>query len=101
MLKKHLFQKLNSSINVAGIRNINKKMFSNLFNDDLLLRNKEFAANFKDSIYHKVFYDINLQNTLNSLYLINREIENIVFIGPNPYLFLEKLPPSKLTIAIN
>lgn len=98
MLKKNLLLHLNNFRYNAGIKNINKKSFSNLFNDELLLRNKEFAANFKESIYHKVFYDINLQNTLNSLYLINRDVENIVFIGPNPYLFLEKLPPSKLKI---
>jgi hypothetical protein len=72
-----------------------QKKFSKLFNDDLFIENKKFAANFKDSIYHKVFYDISLQYTLNSLFLINKEINNIVFVGPNPYLFLEKLPPSK------
>jgi len=92
--------KLNNLIrlNFSNIHNklITKRKFSTLFNDELYLRNKEFAANFKDSIYHKAFYDINLQNTLNSLFLINREISNIVFVGPNPYLFLEKLPPSKI-----
>jgi hypothetical protein len=86
----NLRRKNNSLINNLKI----KKSFSTLFNEELFLRNKEFAANFKDSVYQKVFYDINLQNTLNSLFLINREIKNIVFVGPNPALFLEKLPPS-------
>lgn len=89
---------------IGRTRSINKpwitKSFSTLFDDELFLRNKEFAANFKESVYHKVFYDINLQNTLNSLFLINREINNIVFVGPNPYLFLEKLPPSKLIVLL-
>lgn len=82
-------------------KHLTKRSFSNLFDTELLIKNKQFAANFKDSVYHKAFYDINLQNTLNTLFLINREINNIVFVGPNPYLFLEKLPPSKIYIGIN
>jgi len=95
MLKKTIqkFFKIDK-INIIN-KHITKRSFSNLYNNELFIRNKDFAANFKDSVYHKVFYDINLQNTLNSLFLINREVKNIVFVGPNPYLFLEKLPPSK------
>lgn len=72
-----------------------KKNFSCLFNEDLYLANKDFASKFKDNSYNKALYDINLLNTLNSLFLVKKDIENIVFVGPNPYLLLEKLPPSK------
>jgi hypothetical protein len=71
-----------------------RKSFAKIFNEKLLLQNKEFSAKFKDSNYFNFFYDINLKHSLNSLFMVKKEIKNIVFVGPNPSLFLEKIPPS-------
>jgi len=75
-----------------------RKNFAKIYNEKLLLQNKEFSAKFKDSNYFNFFYDINLKHSLNSLFIIKKDIKNIVFVGPNPNLFLEKLPPSKINI---
>jgi hypothetical protein len=73
-----------------------RKNFAKIYSEKLLLQNKEFSTNFKESTYFNFFYDINLKHSLNSLFMVKKEIKKIVFVGPNPNLFLEKIPPSKI-----
>ena len=65
----------------------------NILNKSLYQSNKNFAIQFRDSLGFKELYDINLLNLINSMFLINKPFTKVVFVGPNPQLFLEKLPP--------
>jgi NADH dehydrogenase [ubiquinone] 1 alpha subcomplex assembly factor 5 len=66
---------------------------SNLMIDKLLYKqNKDFASKFRDSDAFHYLYNTNLLNIINSMFLITKKFDNIVFMGNNPDLFIKKLP---------
>jgi hypothetical protein len=72
-----------------------RKHFSSLIFDQKAVQNyKDNAAFYRDTIYHKFLYDLNLKNLLNSMFLITKKFETVVFIGPNPESFLINKPSS-------
>jgi hypothetical protein len=73
-----------------------KTFTNNIVNKETYKFNKNFASKFRESIQFKNLYDLNLLNLINSIFLIKKELDTIVFMGNNPDLFLEKLPKSNL-----
>jgi hypothetical protein len=73
------------------IMNLNKKFFS-IVSKQVYQDNKNFAARFRDSKSHNLLYDRNLMNITQLLYLVKKPFEKIIFIGPNPDIFLTSLP---------
>jgi hypothetical protein len=65
----------------------------NILNKSLYKSNKEFANKFRDSFGFQQLYKNSLLNTINSIFLINRPLNVVAFMGPNPELFIERLPP--------
>lgn len=78
---------------------INYFCSKNILNKNLYKYNKDISARLRNdnnyNFYHHFLYDINLMNLMNTMFLVKRDFEKIVFIGPNPDMFLKKLPPSK------
>jgi hypothetical protein len=66
----------------------------NILNKSLYQSNKDFANKFRDSFGFQQLYKNNLLNTINSMFVITRPLNVVAFMGPNPELFVEKLPPS-------
>ncbi len=67
----------------------------NILNKTLYKSNKEFASIFRDTDAFHYLYNTNLLNIINSMFLIKKGFENVAFMGPNPDIFLSKLPPGK------
>lgn len=55
-------------------------------------QNKDFASKYRDSDAFHYLYNTNLLNIINSMFLITKKFDNIVFLGNNPDLFIQKLP---------
>ncbi len=83
------------TINKTIIRNFSS---SNIIDSNVVKRNKDYASKFRDSQEFRSLHDMNLLNIINSSYLIKKEISNIVFMGSNPDLLLQKLPNSNILL---
>jgi hypothetical protein len=75
-------------------RSLIKFSFSTI-NKALLRRNKDFSTNFRDSDEFHYLYNTNLSNIINSMFIIRKNFENLVFMGNNPDYFLKKIPKCK------
>lgn len=73
----------------------------NILNKSLYQTNKIFANQFRDSMGFKEMYDINLLNLINSMFLITKPFTKLAFVGPNPQLFLEKIPPGLFSLFLS
>lgn len=72
-----------------------KKQFSSLVYDLKAIENYRDSSSFyKDTVYQKLVYDLNLKNLLNSMFLITKQFDTLVFLGPNPESFLINKPSS-------
>ena len=65
-----------------------------MFDKKIYIANKEYSATFNEgfNIYKTMLYDLNLKNLMNSLHVVRRDFENIVFYGSNPITCLLNLP---------
>ncbi len=74
-----------------------KRQFSKILNTSGYIHQKNITAKlFKDNIYSSILYDYNLVTLINSMFLITKNFDTIVFVGPNPHTFLMNKPPSTL-----
>ena len=72
-----------------------KTNFSSLIYDLKAVQNyKDNASIYRNTIYQKFLYDLNLKNLLNSMFLITKKFETVVYVGPNPECFLLQKPSS-------
>ncbi len=69
---------------------------STMMNKTLLKNNKDFSSKFRDSEEFHYLYNTNLLNIVNSMFLINKKFDNLVFMGNNPDIFIKKLPKCNL-----
>eukprot|EP00347_Sterkiella_histriomuscorum_P009114 403342468 len=63
-----------------------------VFNRPLKFAQKSNSAIFKETQSYQALYDFPLMTMISRLQGIKKNFRNIVFIGPNPYLFLQHLP---------
>ena len=80
--------------NNNNFQQLNKFYFSTIYNKNVYISNKNFAAKFRDTQEFHYLYNINLINLLNSMFVLRRNFDTIVFLGMNPEIFLEKIPQS-------
>jgi hypothetical protein len=80
---------------VSNFPTFSTRKFSSLTFDIKAVENyRGTASNFRESIYQKFLFDLNLKNLLNSMFLITKKFETVVFVGPNPEIFLINRPSS-------
>ncbi len=77
------------------LNKFSKFSISNIIDKEAYKSNKNFAAKFRDTQEFHYLHNINLMNLLNSMFVLRRNFETIVFLGSNPDIFLEKIPQSK------
>jgi hypothetical protein len=88
-----MFKNVNKAISQMLIKG--QKQFSSLIFDQKAVQNyKDNASFYRDTVYQKFLYDLNLKNLLNSMFLITKKFETVVFVGPNPESFLLHKPSS-------
>ena len=81
-------------INIKRIKSSIKHFSTILFDSKALQNYKDTSSHFRETIYHHVLYDLSLKNLLNSMYIITKQFDTVVFIGPNPDCFLLNTPSS-------
>ena len=84
-------------VNIFGKKNNYRQLrqFSSLFFDVKAIQNyKDISSHYRGSVYHQLLYDLNLKNLLNSMFLITKKFDTLLFIGPNPEIFLQNKPAS-------
>ena len=78
-----------------------RRQFSSLLYDLKAVQNyRDNSSYYKDTVYQNLLYDLNLKNLLNSMFLITKKFDTVVFIGPNPESFLINKPSSMNSINI-
>lgn len=81
--------------NFKGGRFKNIKSFSKtMFNMELHNRNKDFASKFRDDIEYELLYNTSADTLLNSISVIKKKLNNLIYIGSNPDYFLKNFPKS-------
>jgi len=92
-------------LNSYNFLSFQKSLFSQkpgILDKQIYNTNKEFSAQFREgmNIYQNSLFDLNLKNLLNSMHLIRRDFETLVFYGNNPETYLLSKPPCKELLFI-
>jgi len=102
--------KIINTTNKANITNITKLYTNNkyqrfffsaklkIFDKKIYNSNKDYSATFNEdfNIYKSMLYDVNLKNLMNSLHVIRRDFQTLVFFGSNPVTCLLNRPSGKI-----
>jgi len=64
-----------------------------MFNRELKSKQRGNAAKFKETTGFRALFDLPLMTMIKRLPGIKKEYESVSFVGPNPYLFLNHIPP--------
>jgi len=69
-----------------------KRTFPKFFDRLKLIKNKDYASQFRGSSYQKELFDYSTITMCDHLSAIKKQFKNIAFMGYNPETFLRNIP---------